>query len=304
MVAQPAALKAAGGSSGEEPASGTSPEPEQQEQAASSLETMMSHLLQEFGGVREDVRRISVRTEALEGALADVSLSGSGGPPNGSGSMSATPMGAASAERLERAPDQGPSRDGASHAQEDGDDAATASGVVAAATATGARGEQIADGGDEAAAAAEAAAGGPRRNPRHPAHLVSASAGGTKLVGPSGEYATAPLDRAEAVNIDSAAEAAAEEAAAAAAAAARAKWRRREQLAQIEADSQSANVTGQARSGDTSNESGPGSSSPSQDGSLPADVPSGSAEEEHSDSEEPLSRGLAEFASKFQFTTC
>jgi hypothetical protein len=100
------------------------------------LETMMSQLLQEFGGVREDVRRISVRTEALEGALADVSLSGSGGPPNGSGSMSATPMGVASAERLERAPDQGPSRDGASHAQEDGDDAATASGVVAAATAT------------------------------------------------------------------------------------------------------------------------------------------------------------------------
>ena len=118
---------AAGSSSGEESASGTSPEPEQQEQAASSLETMMSRLLQEFGGVREDVRRISVRTEALEGALADVSLSGSGGPPNGSGSMSATPMGAASAERLERAPDQGPSRDGASHAQEDGDDAATAS---------------------------------------------------------------------------------------------------------------------------------------------------------------------------------
>ena len=200
MVAQPAALKAADSSSGEEPASGTSPEPEQQEQAASSLETMMSRLLQEFGGVREDMRRISVRTEALEGALADVSLSGSGGPPNGSGSMSATPMGAASAERLERAPDQGPSRDEASHAEDNDDDAATASGAVAAATATGARGEQTAavgsgdeTGGDEAAAAAEATAGGPRRNPRHPAHLVSASAGGTKLVGPSGEHATAPL---------------------------------------------------------------------------------------------------------------
>ena len=98
------------------------------------------------------------------------------------------------------------------------------------------------DSGDEAAAAAEAAASGSRRNPRHPAYLVSASAGGTKLVGPSGEHATAPLDRAEADNIDSAAEAAAEEAAAAAAAAertrgARAQWLQREQQAQIAADS-------------------------------------------------------------------
>ena len=42
-----------------------SPEPAPQEQAASPLEAMMTRLLQEFGGVREDVRQISVRTEAL-----------------------------------------------------------------------------------------------------------------------------------------------------------------------------------------------------------------------------------------------
>ena len=150
----------------------------------------MAMILQKVGGIQDAVDQVSARTLALEGAMADVSLSGSGGPPNGSGSMSATPMGAASAERLERAPDQGPSHDGAPHAQGSGDDAATASGVVAAATATGARGEQTSamDSGDEAAAAAEAAASGPRRNPRHPAYLVSASAGGTKLVGPSEAY--------------------------------------------------------------------------------------------------------------------
>ena len=45
---------AASSSSEEESAAGTSPEPAQQEQAASSLETMMSRLLQEFGGVREE----------------------------------------------------------------------------------------------------------------------------------------------------------------------------------------------------------------------------------------------------------
>ena len=79
---------------------------------------------------------------------------------------------------------------------------------------------------------------------------------------------------------------------AAVAAAARAQWQRRERQAQVEADGQSADVTDQARSGDTPNESGSVAVSPSQDGSLPADVPSGSAEEEHSGSEEPLSREL------------
>ena len=56
--------------------------------------------------------------------------------------------------------------------------------------------------------------------------------------------------------------------------------------------SQSADVTGQARSGDTPNESGRVMVSPSQDGSLPADVPSGSAGAEHGGSKEPSSRGL------------
>eukprot|EP01046_Picozoa_sp_COSAG06_P070739 COSAG06_NODE_19916_length_817_cov_10.775766_2_plen_142_part_00 len=108
MVAQPAAEMAAVSSSGEEPAPEVSPEPAQQEQAASPMEAMMAMILQKVGGIQEAVDQVSARTLALEGAMADVSLSDSGGPPNGSGSMSATPMGATSVERLERAPDQGP----------------------------------------------------------------------------------------------------------------------------------------------------------------------------------------------------
>ena len=65
MVAQPAAEMAAVSSSGEEPAPEVSPEPAPQEQAASPLEAMMSRLLQEFGGVREDVRRISCLIESI-----------------------------------------------------------------------------------------------------------------------------------------------------------------------------------------------------------------------------------------------
>jgi hypothetical protein len=58
------------------------------------------------------------------------------------------------------------------------------------------------------------------------------------------------------------------------------------------ADSQSADVTGKARSGDTPNESGSVAVSPSQDGSPPTDVPSGSVGEEHGDSDESSSREL------------
>ena len=94
---------AAGSSSGEESAAGTSPAPAQeeiQEQATPSMMAMMALLVEKVGGIQEAVDQVNARTTALEGALADVSLSDSGGPPNGSGSMSATPMGAASAERL------------------------------------------------------------------------------------------------------------------------------------------------------------------------------------------------------------
>ena len=78
---------AAGSSSGEESAAGTSPEPAQQEQAASPMEAMMAMILQKVGGIQEAVDQVSARTLALEGAMADASLSDSGGPPNGSGSM-------------------------------------------------------------------------------------------------------------------------------------------------------------------------------------------------------------------------
>ena len=85
---------AAGSSSGEESAAGTSPAPaqeERQEQAAPSLMEMMALLVEKVGGIQEAVDQVSARTLALEGAMADVSLSDSGGPPNGSGSMSASP---------------------------------------------------------------------------------------------------------------------------------------------------------------------------------------------------------------------
>eukprot|EP01046_Picozoa_sp_COSAG06_P000845 COSAG06_NODE_24_length_32981_cov_25.509671_21_plen_127_part_00 len=116
MVAQPAAAMAAGSSSGEEAATGTGPVPQEiQEQAAPTMMSMMALLVEKVSGLQETVDQVSAHTGALEGALADVSLSDSGEPPTGSGSVSAAPMGATSAERLERAPDQGPSQDGAHH---------------------------------------------------------------------------------------------------------------------------------------------------------------------------------------------
>ena len=94
MVAQPAASMAAVSGSGEEsaPEEGPAPAEEIQEQAASPMEAMMARILQEVGGVREDVRQISVRTEALEGALADVSLSSGEELQTGRGSVSAVTM--------------------------------------------------------------------------------------------------------------------------------------------------------------------------------------------------------------------
>jgi len=155
MVAQPAAAMAAGSSSGEEAAAGTGPAPQEiQEQAAPSMMAMLALLVEKVSGIQDAVDQVSARTMALEGALADVSLSDSGGPPTGSGSVSAAPMGAASAERLERAPDQGPSRDGAPHAQDNDDDAAMASDARATATAGGAMAaEQNAGAGSGGAAA-------------------------------------------------------------------------------------------------------------------------------------------------------
>ena len=76
---------AAGSSSGEESAAGTSPEPAQQEQAASPMEAMMAMILQKVGGIQEAVDQVSARTLALEGAMADASLSSSEELPTGRG---------------------------------------------------------------------------------------------------------------------------------------------------------------------------------------------------------------------------
>ena len=298
---------AAGSSSGEESAAGTSPEPAQQEQAASPMEAMLAMILQKVGGIQEAVDQVSARTLALEGAMADASLSDSGGPPNGSGSMSATPMGAASVERLERAPDQGPSRDGASHTEDSDSDATMASDARATATGGGvmAAEQNASAGSGGAAAVADGTAGSSPMAPSGtvvdvPEYREEASAdrflgGGTLRKHRSSPVASVSScgDGDQAAELDSAAAAAAAAAAAESARSARAQWLQREQQAQVEADSQSADGMGQARSGDTSSEPGPKPvTSPSQDGSLPADVPSGSAEEEHSGSDEPLSRGL------------
>ena len=60
-----------------------------------------------------------------------------------------------------------------------------------------------------------------------------------------------------------------------------------------EADGLSADAAaGEERLGDTPAEPAPAALSPSQDGSGPADVPSGSAGAEHGGSKEPSSRGL------------
>ena len=91
MVAQPAAEMAAGSSSGEEAATGTGPVPQEtQEQAAPSMMEMLALLVDKVSGIQYAVDQVSARTGALEGALADVSLSGSGEPQTGSGSMSVT----------------------------------------------------------------------------------------------------------------------------------------------------------------------------------------------------------------------
>ena len=98
----------------------------------------MARILQEVGGVREDVRQISVRTEALEGAMVDASMSSGEELQTGRGPESAVTMVTPSSSRRERAPDQGPSQDEALHAQGDDSDAATASDARATATAGGA----------------------------------------------------------------------------------------------------------------------------------------------------------------------
>jgi hypothetical protein len=110
MVAQPAAEMTAVTSSGEEPEPEVSPTPAEQEQAAPSMETMMALILQEVGGIKDAVEQVNARTTALEGAMADVSLSGSGELPTGRGSASAATMVATSAGRREWAPRRNDSR--------------------------------------------------------------------------------------------------------------------------------------------------------------------------------------------------
>ena len=67
---------AAGSSSGEEAAAGSGPAPQEiQEQAAPSMMEMLALLVEKVGGIQDAVDQVSARTGALEGALADVSLS-------------------------------------------------------------------------------------------------------------------------------------------------------------------------------------------------------------------------------------
>ena len=63
---------AASSSSEEESAAGTSPEPAQQEQAASPMEAMMAMILQKVGGIQEavdHVHRLSCNHQRLRGCL-------------------------------------------------------------------------------------------------------------------------------------------------------------------------------------------------------------------------------------------
>ena len=92
---------------------------------------MLARILQEVGSVREDVRQINDRTGALEGAMADASMSSGEELQTGRGSESAVTMVTASSDRRERAPDQGPSQDEALRAQGNDSDAATASDALA-----------------------------------------------------------------------------------------------------------------------------------------------------------------------------
>jgi hypothetical protein len=106
MVAQPVASMAAGSSSGEESAAGTGPAPaeEIQEQATSPMEAMLAHILQEVGSVRVDVQQINVRTEALEGAMVDASMSSGEELQTGRGSESVVTMVTTSLDRWKGAP--------------------------------------------------------------------------------------------------------------------------------------------------------------------------------------------------------
>ena len=153
MVAQPAAAMAAGSSSGEEAATGTGPVPQgTQEQAAPSMMEMLTLLVEKVGGIQDAVDQVSARTMALEGAIADASMSSGEELQTGRGPESAVTMVTPSSSRRERAPDQGPSQDEALHAQGDDSDAATASDARATATAGGALAAQHpagTDSGDE-----------------------------------------------------------------------------------------------------------------------------------------------------------
>ena len=76
MVASASGSDAAGSRRGEEAAAGTGPAPQEiQEQAAPSMMEMLALLVDKVSGIQDAVDQVSARTGALEGALADVSLS-------------------------------------------------------------------------------------------------------------------------------------------------------------------------------------------------------------------------------------
>ena len=84
---------AAGSSSGEEAAAGTGPAPQEiQEQAAPTMMSMMALLVEKVGGLQETVDQVSARTMALEGAIADASMSSGEELQTGRGPESAVTM--------------------------------------------------------------------------------------------------------------------------------------------------------------------------------------------------------------------
>ena len=80
--------------SGEESAAGRGPAPaeEIQEQAAPSMMAMMALLVEKVGGIQDAVDQVSARTMALEGALADASMSSGEELQTGRGPESAVTM--------------------------------------------------------------------------------------------------------------------------------------------------------------------------------------------------------------------
>ena len=279
-------------------------EPERQQQAA-SMEAMLQAMMAQMSSVVGAVRDIGDRVGAIERRESISALEGaheetkSGQLPGDSAAMAAED----STEQLEPSPDQArrPAEDSAQ--QEGAGDDVTAGGsgtlvpsATAAAAATSSAAEiRGASAAEEAAAnlvLAAAPTGEAAAEPPTPrAHLASASAGGKKPAGPSDEDSGEPpippvhpvSASADGKKPDGPSDEHSQDLAETAEAATEPEM----------ADGLSANAAaGEERLGDTPAEPAHAALSPSQDGSGPAYVPSGSAGAEHGGSKEPSSRGL------------